>query len=295
MKALIKVGFCVAYDWEMLRISLPIIYKDADIICLSLDSHFISWSGEQFYFEETAFQEFINKTDTEKKIKVYRDNFHLRELSPMENEARQRNLIARFLEKGGWHVQLDCDEYFLQFSDFVSQLQSMNRLDKRFNVCCPLVNVFKKVSGGYLFIDPLTEKEVEYIQIATLEPNYLYGRRNDYFNVYVNYTIIHQSWARSEDEIRCKIENWGHHKDFDIDTFFKRWINLNETNYQEWKNFHPINPPVWPALALFKTDTLQKFIDTFDVSVFPRMNYWQRLFKNSLLISRIKFAWKFFL
>ena len=65
----IKVGFCVAYDWELLRHSLPLVYADADIICLSIDKKRRSWAGASYQWNSESFQNFIQSIDTKKKIK----------------------------------------------------------------------------------------------------------------------------------------------------------------------------------------------------------------------------------
>src|SRR5689334_5152113 len=112
-KTLIKVGFCVAYDWDMLKKSVPIIYPFADVICLSIDINRRSWNGQPYLFDEQAFRAWLTKIDVDNKIDLYEDDFALLNLSAMENDNRQRNLMAKRMKKGGWHIQIDSDEYFL--------------------------------------------------------------------------------------------------------------------------------------------------------------------------------------
>ena len=52
MKLPIKVGYCVAYDWDLLAYSLPLVYDYADKICLSIDIDYTSWGGTPFSFDE---------------------------------------------------------------------------------------------------------------------------------------------------------------------------------------------------------------------------------------------------
>src|SRR5687768_9620496 len=107
MNRLIKVGICVAYDWHLLQFAIPLFYNDVDRIVLSVDSHRISWANQIFDFDEEKFREMIKTLDPGKKVSIVEDNFHLHS-SPMENEVYQRNYMATILEKGGWHIQLDC-------------------------------------------------------------------------------------------------------------------------------------------------------------------------------------------
>src|SRR5690349_14979672 len=102
MKEAIKVGFCVAYDWYLLEYALPLIYADATVIGLSIDQDRISWSGNAYPFDEAGFKALITKLDPEKKIRVLEENYHLPDLTPMQNEVRQRNLMAKHLGEGGW-------------------------------------------------------------------------------------------------------------------------------------------------------------------------------------------------
>jgi hypothetical protein len=290
----IKVGFCIAYDWPLLEYALPCVYADADVIWISIDSERRTWAGNSYSFDHAAFYRLIKSIDTLERIKIYEDNFYRPEFTAGENEVRQRNLLAEKMGNGGWHIQIDCDEYFLRFSEFVKYLHSISRKGYSFNVCCPLITLFKQVNEGFLYIMPEEESKSEYIQIATLTPNYKYGRRNGDFNFYTNFLILHQSWARSEEEIHQKIANWGHNKDFNQEAFLRTWQNLNASNYQQLNNFHPINPQVWWQLRLNKSAAIGDLLSTFVQKDFPVYSWWQLAFQNSLLVSRLKSAWKRF-
>ena len=155
-KPKIKVGFCVAYDWELLKNSIPRVYNAADTICLSIDKNRTSWSGKKYDFDESAFQGFIAQIDTQHKIKIYEDNFSLPDLSSIENDNRQRNMMADFLGKGGWHIQVDSDEYFLDFEGFVNYLTNHfpdPDTIKPINVCCNWVSLIKRTENGFLYVN----------------------------------------------------------------------------------------------------------------------------------------------
>lgn len=284
----IKVGFCIAYDWYLLEYALPLIYNDASQICLSVDKDRISWSGTRYDFDEDAFQTLLKRIDIVGKIKVLEDDYHLPELSPMANEVRQRNRIAEFQGQGGWHIQLDCDEYFQDFSGFVKYLRSFREASRPLNVCCPWVTLYKRVEGGFLYVNPVEKSKIEYMQIATRQPVYEYGRRNGFFNVYTNFELIHQSWARERKEIREKINNWGHAKDFDRDGYFSFWDSLNRNNYSTASNFHFLQPDVWPALSFIEADSIEQFVKRFKSASFPKLSGTDLLVKNSIWISRIR-------
>ena len=60
----INVGFLVAYDYELLKTSIPLIYKEASSITLALDVNRQTWSGNTFKIDSSFFS-WITTFDTE--------------------------------------------------------------------------------------------------------------------------------------------------------------------------------------------------------------------------------------
>jgi len=168
-ECLIKVGVCIAYDWDFLRYSIPLIHEDSDYICLSLDAECTSWALKSFSFDEIKFRELVHELDPDQKIHVYEDNFHLTDLGPMQNEVRQRNKMAEYMGSGGWHIQLDTDEYFVDFHGFVRYLKSTHFV-RPVNICCPWITLFKKVGPGYLRINNVGTDNYEYNSRSNKQP-----------------------------------------------------------------------------------------------------------------------------
>jgi hypothetical protein len=283
----IKIAFCVAYDWEYLRISLPLVYNHADKICLAVDKDRISWAGQPFAFDAAAFYRFTKEIDKDQKIDIYEDDFHLRELAPMQNEVRQRNKMAGRLGNGGWHIQLDTDEYFVNFAGFVKYLQNTS-YNRPVNITCPWYTMYKQTPEGYLFIKESNYNNIEFIPVATMHPHYEYGRRNSYFNIRTDFVILHQSWARSENEILQKISNWGHKEDFDVMAYFDKWKALTGENYKEFNDFHPVVPGKWTELEYIPGKDVNALIRTLQINP-PFAIDKQKLQKdNSIWRSRIR-------
>ncbi|MBL7712991.1 MAG: hypothetical protein JNL13_11015 [Chitinophagaceae bacterium] len=285
----IKVGYCVAYDWEMLRYSLPQVYQGADEVCLALDKNLVSWTGNPFDMDEEAFLQFVREIDTANKIKVYRDNFFIRELSPMQNEVRQRNMIASFMKDAqeAWYIQLDADEYFLNFASFLRHLGQL-KPKRNINVCVPFLILFKQVHEGFLYISNDSLSKQEMIPVATNNPHYEFGRKNGYFNVITNDTVIHQSWARSSEEIRLKLSNWGHNTDFDVQEYYKTWEQLSGNNYTSFRNFHPFKASEWEKLRLLKAGSIEELVQQYKEEDFFNISKLRILLKNSIWFSRLK-------
>ncbi len=291
MHELLKIGFTVAYDWKYLETSLPLVYDYADKICLSVDEANISWAGTPYLFNNDEFIQFIQQIDTQKKIIIYRDNFHLSELSPMQNEVRQRNLMAENLGKGGWHMQLDADEYVLEMGNIKTFLTKNKKLflGKDINICLPLLILFKKNKKSLHLINSSSE----WCPIITNNPHYEHGRRNGYFNYKLNKLVLHQSWARSEEEILQKIKNWGHKNDFDTNKFYQNWKNLDDTNYQEWNNFHPIEPKIWKNLIKIEGTIHDLMNNKKIIHEINKQNTFILKLNNSRIFSKLKQLIKF--
>lgn len=284
----IKLSFCVAYDWDYLQYSLPLVYQEADEICLAIDKDRTSWAGNKFQFDEGGFQSLIKIIDIDKKIKLYQDDFHIPNLSPMENEIRQRSLMADFLgANDGWHLQLDSDEYFINFKGFVQYLKGLNP-KRPINVCCPWITLYKRIDEGFLMVNPKEFKNVEFIPIATTKPKYEHGRRNGYFNHHTNFAILHQSWARTKDEVWQKLNNWGHRYDSDIEAYFRLWDNASIDNYKDYKNFNQVKPSLWPSLDLLPLGKESSIVDVIksNIKLPIRINSIALRKKNSIWVSR---------
>lgn len=252
----IKVGICIAYDWEMLKTALPLFYEDVDSICLSLDMNRQTWAGNKFVFDENSFFSYVKEIDIENKIMVYEDDFYIDKSSTMFNEVYQRNKIADKLGKdGSWHIQIDVDEYFVDFKKIANYLK-LTRFSKDVNICLPFYILFKQIDNLNLFV----KGNMEWVPVISNNPHYEFGRRNGYFNYKFESPMIHQSWARKENEIEQKISNWGHNKDFDVQDFFQKWKLLNKDNYKEWIDFHPISGSVWRELVAIEGESIADLI-----------------------------------
>jgi hypothetical protein len=282
----IKVGFCVAYDWKLLQYSLPLIYQEASEICLSVDIERISWSGNRFSWDETGFRSLVSGIDRDGKIRVVEADFHCRHLSPMENELLQRRYMADCLGSGGWHVQLDADEFLLNFNQFVHYLRDL-RTARRVNVSCPWITLYKQDASGFFYVHPRRFAEVEFIQIASRHPSYTYGRRNGYFNIHAPFPILHLSWARTEGEVWEKLCNWGHSADFKAEAAFKAWKDLDRNNYALYRNFHYLGASVWPRLGYLEGETVEAMIARAGALQLPLSSLALAL-QNSIWVSRAK-------
>lgn len=251
----IKVGTLVSYDYHYLKNALPIIYPYADSITLALDKNRQTWSGETFDIP-TSFFDWIKEFDIDKKIHIYEDVFYVSELSSIECDTRERNLLAKAMGEGGWHLQIDSDEYFIDFAGFVNYLHQLD-FTKRTSVYAEWITLYKKDETGFFYIDGS-----EVFPVATNQPDYIMARKLSYSDaVYTNFKVLHQSWARGDDEILFKLKNWGHKTDFNVDSYYSFWKSIDRYTYKYIRSFHPLDGWLWPSLEYVESLEIDMLID----------------------------------
>lgn len=253
----INVGFLVSYDYKFLKNSIPLIYKDSTSITLAIDINRNTWSGGTFKIDDSFF-EWIKEIDLDNKISIYEDVFFIKELSSIENDTRERKLLADKMGDG-WIIQIDSDEFFLNFNGFCQYLKKYNYLlkgNKKIQIAAYSVIIFKKLNGGVLYIE-----NIEKFYLATNTNSYRIARNCKVQTIRVPFLVVHYAWARSEEELNQKLSNWGHNKDFDIGKYFDFWKNINKTNFKEFSNFHPFIRGAWKKLGYCEGETIDEVIN----------------------------------
>lgn len=252
----IKVGVLISYDYKYFKNSLPTYYKYVDEIVLAIDQDRKTWSGIPFVIEEEFFK-WIKEVDVNNKIRIYEDNFHLPNLNALENDSRERTLLGKFMGDGGWHIQIDADEYFIDFPSFINDLRVIEKgKTQDLTIWLKWVTLYKKCKNGYVFIN-----SNEQFPIATTKPEYVAARvTKNTRKVELNHKVIHQSWARKEQEISQKLESWGHNIDFPLISYFNFWKAIDDYTYKFVQNFHPLTPHTWPKLEYCKATTVEELI-----------------------------------
>lgn len=258
----IKVGYLVSYDYEMFLTSVKQLYDYVDTIFLAIDKNYLTWSGNSFEIEEGFFEE-IKSFDVKKKIEFYYDDFYVPGLTPIECDVRERNMLLNRMGDG-WLIQLDVDEYMYDFKKirkFLKQHWYLMVFPKFTPVIFKgiWITLFKKLPEGYLYIE-----NNERFPFITNCKKYD-GPRTNYSisNHLINAKAIHQSWARSEEEIYFKITNWGHRDDFDTQKHFEFWRDLDINNYDDYKNIHPLKPELWDKLHYIPSTSIDDFIEQY--------------------------------
>lgn len=262
----VNVGILVSYDYEYIKISLPLLYESADSITLAIDENLRTWNGNNFTIDP-AFFEWVEKFDVQKKIAIYRDNFYLPELNVVDNDTRERNMLAAQMGDG-WNIQIDADEYFIDFAGFVKYLKTNKFIQKKpTQICAFWITMYKKLDDGILYV-----KDPEAFYIGSNEPDYKRCRNSkEQIKVYAPFLAIHQSWARDIDELENKLRNWSHKDDFDVEKYLEFYKTLNKDNYTKHSNFHPMNKKWWKELAFCPGSSLTEVIENLEKNL-PEIN-----------------------
>lgn len=273
----IKVGFIAAYDYEMLKQSIPTVYANADKIVIAIDKNRLTFSGKPFDLDP-AFFAWINTFDIDNKISVYEDVFYIDGMSVKEIETRKRNLLAKAMGEGGWHFQVDADEYFPDFKGLVKYLSSLGKKyeNRRITFRAYLCTIFKIADGGYYLVD----ESFESFPLVTNYPVYREARYTSTGEVItLNHVVLHQSFGRTYEELKTKFRNWGHRDDFDSESYLRFWQSVSQDNYKYIRNFNATHPWLWKKLKFVKAASLDELLlrtpATYDVKpTYPRLQKW---------------------
>lgn len=276
MSPKIKAAFLVSYDYEYLFTSLPLVYDFVDQIVLAIDINRQTWSGEGFDIPNLFFDE-IKAIDTAQKIAFLEESFYSPVLSEAENEIAERNRISEWMGEGCWKLQIDADEYFIDFEKVVRFLKDRDHLLENpnahaVNVRANWVTLFKKTPNGYLYVD-----NREHFSFATNVVGRHYFARDlsavDNSEIRTDFVAIHQSWAREPQEILKKINNWTHRNDFDVKKYFHFWQEVNEDNYVNFVDLHPFHPRHWKRLKFIRCESVAGFTEAYKRMANLEKNY----------------------
>jgi len=255
----IQVGFLMSYDYDKLKYSIPPVYKAADSIYLALDKDQRTWKGNRFEIDDTFF-DWLKAFDLDNKIKIFRGDFYIPELDTIQNDTRERYLLAKEMGIGNWLVQVDADEIFINFNKFVSTLRKYdNFLDnpekKPIQIAGFLINIYKYLEHGILYVNEPTK-----VMLATNYPNYKRARNTKQRIIYTDNVLLHECLSRTEEELKFKLENWGHSHEIN-DEFMSKWKMANETNYHQLESLFYLDPKIWKGLGYIPSNNLEVIRD----------------------------------
>jgi hypothetical protein len=236
----------LSFDYRYAFDAISSYYAIADEILLGLDQSRLTWARQPFEINVDEILAFIRRIDAAGKIRMVERDFHTHD-NPMDNDTQERNILSFQCAPGNLIVQIDADEILINAAEFVAWLNDPgNALDGAL-IGATWINVFKRFGLQALVITPASEVA----PVATRSRGKFVGARwTDERLIVSPLKLLHYSWGRSPEELKQKLRNWSHARDFDTDAFYQRWESLTLDNYQQWHNFHPFNGPAWPRLSI---------------------------------------------
>lgn len=263
----------MSYDYEKLKNSIPPVYEEADAIFIAVDKDFRTWSGQTYKIDDSFFG-WLKLYDTKNKITIYSDDFYISNLSAIENDNRERHMLSLKMGIGNWLIQIDSDEYFIDFKKFVTDLRKydsfLNNPEKnQIQIGAFLINMYKYTDNGLLYVDKVTRG-----LMATNYPNYKVARNTRQRIIYTSNVLWHETLARTEEEIEFKLKNWGHNDEVDVDSFIKKWRSVNKNNFKSMRGFFYIQPKKWNELDYVMGNTIEEITRNFDAKkLLPSLFY----------------------
>ena len=232
----------LAYDYRYAFAAIGSYYELADEIILGLDRDRLTWMRQAFTIDMDEVHAFIAALDKERKIRIVEGDFHAAD-HPMANDALERSALSVQAAPGNWVVQIDADEILLNGAQFKAWL--LQNDPREHNVFGRWVSVFKMFGNQALVIDP----SQEVVPVATmLRAQYTAARATPQQGVLSPLHLLHFSWGRSPEQLRQKLANWGHARDFDVAGFFAFWESITLENFTQARDFHPLNGRTWRSL-----------------------------------------------
>ncbi|MBK9140854.1 MAG: hypothetical protein IPM23_00040 [Candidatus Melainabacteria bacterium] len=241
----------LAYDTSYFEESVKGYLDLVDEVLIGLDENRQTWTGKFYDLDSSIVEKLLAISP---KVKIVEDQFFIPGLAPMENETRERNVLSSLASDVDWLLSIDSDEILINpndLSDYLANASSGFVLGS-------WITVFKELDDAYLVIGKDKAIHLWPTAIATNRSEaYINARWTDQRPILSPALLLHFSWARTEDELRQKLQNWGHSNDFNVSNFLDMWLKADEKSYRDFRNFHPMTPEAWPELIRIPKNDLR--------------------------------------
>lgn len=258
----------ISYDSHYLASSISRYYKYVDEIILGLDESRITWSGNDFVFNESKLWEELKQIDTEGKISIIEGNFHKSRIA-IENDNFERNYLKSHCSND-WILSIDADEQLLNAKDFFNRFCTIaSRYAQKTDFCMTWATPYKIIDNTVLVIanEDNTPFLGENQAVLTHKNNtYTYARWTDLSATGANRVqspllALHWSLCRDKKDLHQKIHNIGHSDLVENDPFYKIWDQVTLSNYHELRNFKTsgLGGAQWPKLFAVPKNQLESY------------------------------------
>ena len=229
----------------------------------------------------TPARQTLQRCDTGTKVQWLSAPFYRSELSPLEVETKMRETgLAEAGSGADWIIQLDNDE-ILPDPDALRTALIMADSLGAIAIEWPMRTFFRQLSDSQFlevcgkngessysyqgaiavrpgvqlvlarwvktprlrFITPELQHNLLASEAALSDPQVI-----PITAIQPDQAIWHFSWARSEDNLRTKLQCWGHAHQFNGRRYMQRIWRPSDRNWPKMKDFHPFLRDHWPAL-----------------------------------------------
>jgi hypothetical protein len=277
----------ISYDCDMLVKSIARYYEYVDEIVLGLDQDRISWSKNEFKFDESKLWKELNAMDGDNKISVIEENFHQSSIA-IENDNFERNYLKSQCTHD-WVFSFDADEQLVNpkhfFYQFIPKVERYyNTIDLMFTWFMPYKRLTQIIDNPAYNVpegtpvdenEPLKIEQDVLLMIANEDNSFLretpqgFVTHKDFTYRFARWTnnqktilsplaVIHWSLCRPEKELEQKIKNIGHSDLVEKDPFFDTWKQITLENFEQLRNFKSsgFGNNQWPKLIKIPEELL---------------------------------------
>ena len=280
-------AYVLAADPTWIQASVRSYYDVVEEIIVSYDRAGLGWTGAPIPVRQCL--EKLEAIDHDRKMRFHPGDFARLDRAPLVNDTAQRQWALEEAGKGtDWVLEIDSDEVLPDARRLVRRLTEEVPAEYR-SVEWPMRPFFQRAAGGgYLEVATRRRGQLsEYPGCIAARPGVRLTecRRTDerrwrfdipqgvltrwrerrapaQARIAPEEAILHFSWVRREEDLRVKLQSWGHSRELDVDAYVREVWRAAPERWRELRNFHPVWPAVWPALRVGPLpEAARRFID----------------------------------
>ena len=260
----------ISYDAAYLPESISKYYNYVDEIILGLDKNRVTWSGNNFSFDENKLWKDLGAIDGDSKISIVEEDF-VKSKVAIENDNYERNFLKAQCTND-WIFSIDADEYLINAKDFFyNYCPIVERYYNRADICMTWATPYKTIDDTTLVI--ANEDGTPFFgenqgMVTSKDSTFTYARWTDKSAAGHNRLLsplvaLHWSLCRTKEDLHEKINNIGHSDLVENDPFYQIWDKVTMDNYEELHNFKSsgLGTAQWPILRAIKTEQVADYIE----------------------------------
>lgn len=259
------------------RFAAHILYFDCDQFILKaidncapfVEKIYVAYSALPWQYNPVARSQYKNGSDPE----ILRQSRHYQKVELVEGEwdyeEDQRNACLERARRDGFDYLIvhDADEFY-SFADYRQNLQEIEAHPDFDLYKTPWRAFWKSLDYILLYKDGgLLLGYPEFAVNCKSGVCFNRARRTDAGTVHLlKGTCFHLSYVLTDEQVRRKINTWGHAHQFDTEKWFqKKWLGW----YRGARNLHPVQPTEWREAVPYTGELPEVLLDFVSPQVTP--------------------------